>query len=229
MGHSKSVTLLRFSHSYTIVHFYKIFPLRARRSKMSPQDGRISPIHESSSNDSSFFEVLKKRRVAEKPKEIHGVTREDRPAPEPNDADVAKTRNDRISLLTAWWREVVSLAIATAAFIAIIVTMVKYNKKEQPTWKHAINLNTLIAILSTLLRACMVLVIEEGEVLMYDLAYKLANALQSSVSSSGCCFVNQCHCDSLLILTPLRVFHGARCVFSPEQKHCMNTGMTLSI
>jgi hypothetical protein len=142
---------------------------------MSPQDGRVSPINESSSNDSSFFEILRKRRAAEEPKEIHGVTREDRFVPDPNDADVAKTKNDRISLLTAWWPEIVSLAIATAAFIAIIITMVKYNKMEQPTWEHTINLNTLIAILATLFRACMVLVIEEGKMSMYDLAYKLAN------------------------------------------------------
>lgn len=83
--------------------------------------------------------------------------------PGPNH-DVDETKNNRLSLLT----ETASLVIATAAFIAIIVTMVEYNGKEQPAWKYAINLNTLIAILSTLLRACMVIVTEEGNVLAYN-------------------------------------------------------------
>jgi hypothetical protein len=47
--------------------------------------------------------------------------------------------------------------------------MVEYNEKEQPAWKYAINLNTLIAVLSILFRACMVLVTEEGKVLTYNL------------------------------------------------------------
>lgn len=135
---------------------------------MSPRDGLL---------DSSLFEILKKRRVAGEPEEIHGITREDHSVPGPSDADVAKTKGHRVSLLVTWWPEIVALAIATAAFIAIIVTMVRYNKKEQPTWEHTINLNALIAILSTLFRACIVLVIEEGKVLMYNIAYRLANAL----------------------------------------------------
>jgi hypothetical protein len=65
-------------------------------------------------------------------------------------------------LLAAWWTEVAALAGATAALIAIVTTLARYNNKEQPNWKGAINLNTLIAILSTLMRACMVVVAEEG-------------------------------------------------------------------
>lgn len=80
-------------------------------------------------------------------------------------ADHAKTRGQgsHVALLAAWWMEATSVAAATAALIAIVVTLVQYNNKEQPTWKGAINLNTLIAILSTLMRACMVVVAEEGE------------------------------------------------------------------
>jgi len=52
------------------------------------------------------------------------------------------------SLLTTWWVEILSLIAATAALIAIAVTLAKYDTKEQPTWRFAINLNTLIAILS---------------------------------------------------------------------------------
>lgn len=69
-----------------------------------------------------------------------------------------------ISLLATWRLEIFSPLLAIAALIAIAVTMSEYNKKEQPAWKYTINLNNLIAILSTLLRACMVAVVEEGKI-----------------------------------------------------------------
>jgi len=74
-----------------------------------------------------------------------------------------KGKYSRPALLTTWWFEIASLMIAIAALVAIVVTMAKFDKREQPAWKYAINLNTLIAILSTLLRACMVVAVEEGE------------------------------------------------------------------
>jgi hypothetical protein len=74
------------------------------------------------------------------------------------------TQKGYTSLLATWWLEIVSLLLAMAALIAIAVTMSEYNKKEQPAWKYTVNLNTLIAILSTLLRACMVAVAEEGKI-----------------------------------------------------------------
>jgi hypothetical protein len=106
--------------------------------------------------------------ILTEPEETHGFLREDHPVSGPHH-DVDETKYNRLSLLTTWWTETASLTIATAAIIAIVVTMVEYNEKEQPAWKYAINLNTLIAVLSTLFRACMVLVTEEGKVLTYDL------------------------------------------------------------
>jgi hypothetical protein len=50
-----------------------------------------------------------------------------------------------------------------AALTAIVVLMAEYHDKQQPEWKYRINLNTVIAILSTLMRACMIVVAEEGE------------------------------------------------------------------
>jgi hypothetical protein len=74
-----------------------------------------------------------------------------------------KAKGNTVKLLKTWWLEVVSLIIAVSALIAIVATVAKYNNKQQPAWKYAINLNTLVAILSTLMRACMVAVAEEGE------------------------------------------------------------------
>jgi hypothetical protein len=73
----------------------------------------------------------------------------------------------RRALFFAWWLELASLLLAIAAFIAIAITLYKYNQQEQPAWRYSINLNTLVAILSTVLRACMVVVVEEGNALLF--------------------------------------------------------------
>jgi hypothetical protein len=73
------------------------------------------------------------------------------------------TQRRSFALLKTWWFELASLTVAMAALIAIAITLAEYNNKEQPAWKFSLNLNTLIAILATLLRACMVVVAEEGE------------------------------------------------------------------
>jgi hypothetical protein len=65
-------------------------------------------------------------------------------------------------LSSAWWQEILSLLIASTALVAIVIVLVMYNGKEQPTWKYSINLSALVAILSTLLRVLMVTVVEEG-------------------------------------------------------------------
>jgi hypothetical protein len=74
-----------------------------------------------------------------------------------------KIKGNHQALLTTWWFEAVSLALAMAALTAIVVLMAEYHDKQQPEWKYRINLNTVIAILSTLMRACMIVVAEEGE------------------------------------------------------------------
>ena len=66
-------------------------------------------------------------------------------------------------LAIAWWQEIVSFLFAAATFVAIAVILAKYNGQEQPDWKYSLNLSTLVAILSTLFRASMVVVVEESE------------------------------------------------------------------
>lgn len=55
-----------------------------------------------------------------------------------------------------------TLLVGASALAAIIGTLAWFSSKEQPTWKHSINLNTLIAILSTILRVCLLYGVEEG-------------------------------------------------------------------
>lgn len=66
-------------------------------------------------------------------------------------------------LAVAWWQEIVSFLFAAAFFVAIAIILAKYNGQEQPNWKYSLNLSTLVAILSTLLRTSLVVVVEESE------------------------------------------------------------------
>jgi hypothetical protein len=71
-------------------------------------------------------------------------------------------RTNHASFLFLWWLKILFLSLAVAACAAIAVTLSKFNTQEQQAWEYSINLNTLVAILSTLLRASMVVVVEEG-------------------------------------------------------------------
>lgn len=75
----------------------------------------------------------------------------------------ARHTRSRLSLVTVWWNEAVSLLMATGAFLAIVTILAVYDNKEQPAWKYSLNLNTLVAILSTLMRASLVVIVEEGK------------------------------------------------------------------
>jgi heme/copper-type cytochrome/quinol oxidase subunit 2 len=74
----------------------------------------------------------------------------------------SKKHTSLTTLATTWWSEIVWLVLAIAALVAIAVTMAAYHMKEQPAWKYTINLSTLVAILSALLRVCTMAVVEEG-------------------------------------------------------------------
>ena len=72
------------------------------------------------------------------------------------------SRRSHLASLLAWWQEILTLLIGASALAAIIGTLGWFSSKEQPTWKHSINLNTLIAILATILRVCVLYGVEEG-------------------------------------------------------------------
>jgi hypothetical protein len=97
------------------------------------------------------------------PGETHAFLHENHPDAESIRKTKAKTKGNHVAFLMTWWLEAVSLALAIAALSAIVGIMAEYHDKQQPEWKYRINLNTVIAILSTLMRACVVVVAEEGE------------------------------------------------------------------
>jgi hypothetical protein len=50
---------------------------------------------------------------------------------------------------------------AVSIFLAIAITLGKYNGEPVPRWKFAINLNSLVALLTTFMRASMTAVVSE--------------------------------------------------------------------
>lgn len=61
-----------------------------------------------------------------------------------------------------WLSEAVCLAAAIAALIATVVVLAKFDSQEQPHWPYAnmLNLSALVAILATLLRSMVTLILE---------------------------------------------------------------------
>lgn len=66
------------------------------------------------------------------------------------------------SILRSWWLEGLAIAISLLLLAAIVVVLFRFDGKEQPGWPYWINLNTIVATLSTILRAQLLLVAAEG-------------------------------------------------------------------
>jgi hypothetical protein len=79
-----------------------------------------------------------------------------------------RTGYGRLALV--WWQEILSFIIAAATFMAIAIILGQYNGQEQPDWKYSLNLSTLVAILSTLLRVSMVVIVEESEYPIHNIS-----------------------------------------------------------
>lgn len=62
-------------------------------------------------------------------------------------------------VLRCWAWELAALFTAVALQVAIILILVVYNDRETPKWRYGINISTLVALLSTFLRAAVVSVL----------------------------------------------------------------------
>ncbi|KAK7753333.1 hypothetical protein SLS62_004623 [Diatrype stigma] len=70
-------------------------------------------------------------------------------------------RQFRYQVFRRWGWEIFSLALALAMLIAIIVLLVVYQGQRMPDWGESLNLNTILALLSTFLRGLLVIVMAE--------------------------------------------------------------------
>jgi Protein of unknown function (DUF3176) len=79
------------------------------------------------------------------------------------------TLQKRKVLFEAWSGEFFSLILAMTFFISIIILLREYDKHLIPSWKFHLSLNSLVAILATLLRSSLTTILEEGHYLIYKL------------------------------------------------------------
>jgi hypothetical protein len=92
-------------------------------------------------------------------------------------ATVNETEEDKLSLerihdngkgqgrgrFWQWIVEILSLVGALLLFCTIIGLLRGYHDNKQPVWKYSISLNSLVALLSTLLKALMMVAVAEGK------------------------------------------------------------------
>ena len=65
--------------------------------------------------------------------------------------------------LVSWWLEGLATVVSLVLLAAIMAILYHFDGKEQPDWPYWINLNTVVATLSTILRAQLLLVAAEGQ------------------------------------------------------------------
>lgn len=65
--------------------------------------------------------------------------------------------------LVSWWLEGLAIVVSLLLLAAIVGLLYHFDGKEQPEWPYWINLNTVVATLSTILRAQLLLVAAEGQ------------------------------------------------------------------
>lgn len=71
-----------------------------------------------------------------------------------------KQSDKRIQRLWLW--ESLSLAVATLALTAIVITLVLQKDRPLPDWPSAITINALIAVFTAIFKACLMMPIAEG-------------------------------------------------------------------
>lgn len=140
----------------------------SNRNSVSPATSTIYASDDDNNTNNSLHQetLVGENTVRAEPGETHAFLFNDRSETRTAGQFIGKDKHNSTSVFITWWFGLASLVAAIAALITIVITMAKYNDKEQPEWRYSINLNTVIAVLATILRSCMVVVAEEGKKLI---------------------------------------------------------------
>ena len=71
-------------------------------------------------------------------------------------------KSKRKSILKEWWLEIALLIFSIWLFLAIVILLTQYDKQPMPSWSFHLNLNSMVAILSTLLRSSLFMILGQG-------------------------------------------------------------------
>jgi hypothetical protein len=86
------------------------------------------------------------------------------------DATVNETDRDRLSVESPHGSSNKHRPGALLLLCAIVGLLVGYHDTKQPVWKYSINLNSLVALLSTLFKALMMVAVAEGMAVPFPLS-----------------------------------------------------------
>lgn len=85
--------------------------------------------------------------------------------PTPNEAEDGSARHTSNVIAVSIWRwELAALIASTVFLVALIVTLLQYNNRDLPSWPLSLNLNSLVSMYTTILRALPLVPIAEGEI-----------------------------------------------------------------
>jgi Protein of unknown function (DUF3176) len=89
---------------------------------------------------------------------------------------------EMISIIKEWMPEIAMLAFSILLFTAIIVLLWQYDNHPMPSWSFHLNMNSVVAILSTILRSCLFMIIAQGCSMPLDI---LCSANESNYSNKS--------------------------------------------
>ncbi|KAF0326953.1 hypothetical protein GQ607_005717, partial [Colletotrichum asianum] len=90
------------------------------------------------------------------------ITKKECTEPERWENSPSEPRGARAAL-EVWAFEVMALLLSVIAFTTIFIILSAYDKQPQFDLSRGININTIIAILSTIVKATLVFVVAEGK------------------------------------------------------------------
>jgi uncharacterized protein DUF3176 len=67
-----------------------------------------------------------------------------------------------IQIIKEWWSEIAMLALSILLFTVIVILLKLYDNHPMPSWGFHLNVNSMVAIISTLLRSCLFTILAQG-------------------------------------------------------------------
>lgn len=117
----------------------------------------------------------------------------------PNSFDGSSSRNPTSRSSKRLWLgfspDIARILASLAILISITVVLVKYNGRPEPSWKFSINMNSLIALLTSIFRASMLTVVSEGLSIMRTVLERRKGLTIRSIESVKMDLVLQAACS----------------------------------
>ena len=84
-------------------------------------------------------------------------------------------------ILKGWWLEIAMLASSILLFTAIVIILQIYDNHPTPSWSFHLNVNSLVAFLSTFLRSSLFMILGQG---LFDITGHLSRPTDESIYSN---------------------------------------------